>query len=75
MKPPKTLFLTWVASAGYQVGYYEQYNTMQEAVGSHGGEAFVYEATIRPVGKFKAVTELEPVKELKPKTKRKKAKR
>lgn len=66
-KPPQKEFAVWIPPAGPdELGYYNHYETITEAIGDQGEGSMVYETTYKEIGRFKIQTNVVKI----PKTKR-----
>jgi len=65
---PTKIYLVWEDDNAFEVGgYFNQYDTLTQAVQAYGGQAEVYVADVKRLGQFKMQTKCVRVKSRKKK--------
>lgn len=68
-KIPTKQYMVWMAPEDENdCGYFEQFNTIADAVDSHG-DVEIYKADIKPIGKYKSQTKIVKIAKRKKKVK------
>jgi len=65
---PKKQYMVWITGDDENPGYFEQFDTIEIAVNCHG-DAEIYRADIKPIGKYRKQTKFVKIKARRKKSK------